>query len=666
MSKRFCENRINMKNIIVCFSIILLSSAGINAQHWNELGNTGITPATKFLGTIDNTPIPFRTFNRERMRLYNNVATVITPGGAPGNTYTNNQLGFLGLGVDVNFFSGTAAKGPYSLLHLNGNNVFGPQQTGNRSWMRYGLTFTHNNDLMYVGPRALPEGSDLTRAVIAWSDNDDGFYGPDDFSFLFIDADTSASGDLEGREVMRLTGTGNVGVGNFQSNGLDEQPTHRLDVNGTARLRLMDSLLFPVDSSHVVITGLMQDTIGDYKLEYITFDDLSSTLNDCDWAISPIGHVVTGNFGLPGNWAAGSCNQERNVGIGTVNPEKAKLEVVVGDFGLIDPVVDTGVEVTNSKDMATSYGVYSRCNGTGPSTVNNFGGWFRGANSPNTNIGLWATADNNSVSPAPLRNVGLYARTDLSGTTDNWAIVSEGDALMIGGTGLWSTSDEGLKRDVEEIGLGLDVIQLLNPKRYFYSTEEHPRLSLGEGVQYGFLAQEVQDILPDLVKQTSVMDLLDDDGNVMHEGESFLAMNYSMLIPILTQGIKEQQGQIEELNARLEEMEARLADFELGKSNEPNMFSTENLRSDYELYQNRPNPFSDRTEIIWRMAEEAQATIMVQDQRGAQVSVLMDGTSAKGLHSLEWDASGLPAGTYFYSLEVNGQLMVKRAVKLER
>ena len=52
----------------------------------------------------------------------------------------------------------------------------------------------------------------------------------------------SPSGDAneeQGSETMRISPMGYVGIGDFSHmpNGLDEQPTQRLDVDGTARLR---------------------------------------------------------------------------------------------------------------------------------------------------------------------------------------------------------------------------------------------------------------------------------------------------------------------------------------------------------------------------------------------------------------------------------------------
>ncbi|RYD77872.1 MAG: hypothetical protein EOP53_12250 [Sphingobacteriales bacterium] len=68
-----------------------LASTTANTS-WDNLGNYGINPAINFLGTMDNSPIPFRTNNVERMRLTNTgleMANEIKPAGVAG---TNGQV----------------------------------------------------------------------------------------------------------------------------------------------------------------------------------------------------------------------------------------------------------------------------------------------------------------------------------------------------------------------------------------------------------------------------------------------------------------------------------------------------------------------------------------------------------------------------------------------
>jgi len=140
--------------------MLLAVSVFSQAPDWNTQGNIGIIPANgDMLGTTDNTPIPFRTDDVERMRLWQSTSQLLN-NGTP-NPAIIDQAGFLGISRDGNLFTG---DGPFSLLHLNGlNDGFAPQERGYRSWMQYGLTFTHNRDMMFVGPRQVNDSIDPLR-----------------------------------------------------------------------------------------------------------------------------------------------------------------------------------------------------------------------------------------------------------------------------------------------------------------------------------------------------------------------------------------------------------------------------------------------------------------------------------------------------------------------
>jgi len=73
-----------------------------------------------------------------------------------------------------------------------------------------------------------------------------------------------------------------------------------------------------------------------------------------------------------------------------------------------------------------------------------------------------------------------------------------------------------------------------------------------------------------------------------------------------------------------------------------------------ELLQNVPNPFNNSTQIWYKLDEEAVVAVNVFDYTGKRVSTINAGRMDKGSHFVEFSSVGLPAGIYFYSLEVNG------------
>lgn len=68
------------------------------------------------------------------------------------------------------------------------------------------------------------------------------------------------------------------------------------------------------------------------------------------------------------------------------------------------------------------------------------------------------------------------------------------------------------------------------------------------------------------------------------------------------------------------------------------------------LEQNYPNPFNPRTTITFSLAQAAPVTLRVYDVRGRLVRTLVDGMQPGGTHTVSFDASRLPSGTYFYRL----------------
>ena len=71
----------------------------------------------------------------------------------------------------------------------------------------------------------------------------------------------------------------------------------------------------------------------------------------------------------------------------------------------------------------------------------------------------------------------------------------------------------------------------------------------------------------------------------------------------------------------------------------------------YSLEQNYPNPFNPSTTIKFTIPEEGLVSLKVYDILGKEVSVLLDEMKQKGSYEINFNASGLSSGVYFYKLE---------------
>ncbi len=109
--------------------------------------------------------------------------------------------------------------------------------------------------------------------------------------------------------------------------------------------------------------------------------------------------------------------------------------------------------------------------------------------------------------------------------------------------GVQTTSDGRYKENVSALPYGLDEVTALRPVMFTWI--EHP----DEGLHYGLIAQEVREILPDIVSG-------DDSENGM------LGMSYGELIPVLVKAVQEQQEEIDTQAEQIEDLEARLAALE--------------------------------------------------------------------------------------------------------
>jgi Secretion system C-terminal sorting domain len=87
----------------------------------------------------------------------------------------------------------------------------------------------------------------------------------------------------------------------------------------------------------------------------------------------------------------------------------------------------------------------------------------------------------------------------------------------------------------------------------------------------------------------------------------------------------------------------------------------ENFQS-FKLYQNFPNPFNPSTKISFELKESGNAKIAVFDILGNEVDLLTDKYYTKGYYELDFSANNLSSGIYFYKLESNNLVQVKKMI----
>ncbi len=86
---------------------------------------------------------------------------------------------------------------------------------------------------------------------------------------------------------------------------------------------------------------------------------------------------------------------------------------------------------------------------------------------------------------------------------------------------------------------------------------------------------------------------------------------------------------------------------------------------DFTLFQNYPNPFSTTTSINWQLMKTADVVLKVYDFTGREMKTLVDCDQMTGEQKIKFDASGLPAGIYFYQLKANGVIETRKMVLIK-
>jgi WD40 repeat protein len=85
----------------------------------------------------------------------------------------------------------------------------------------------------------------------------------------------------------------------------------------------------------------------------------------------------------------------------------------------------------------------------------------------------------------------------------------------------------------------------------------------------------------------------------------------------------------------------------------------------FTLVQNYPNPFNPTTDISFSIPEPGNAKLAVYDILGQEVAVLVNGILNAGRHDVTFNASSLPGGVYFYRLQADNSIMVKKMILLK-
>jgi len=89
------------------------------------------------------------------------------------------------------------------------------------------------------------------------------------------------------------------------------------------------------------------------------------------------------------------------------------------------------------------------------------------------------------------------------------------------------------------------------------------------------------------------------------------------------------------------------------------------LPEEYILSQNYPNPFNPVTKIDFDLPKSGFISLKVFDVLGREVKTLVNEEKSAGSYSVDFNASDLSSGVYFYKMETEGYSDLKKMVVIK-
>ena len=80
----------------------------------------------------------------------------------------------------------------------------------------------------------------------------------------------------------------------------------------------------------------------------------------------------------------------------------------------------------------------------------------------------------------------------------------------------------------------------------------------------------------------------------------------------------------------------------------------------FQIYQNYPNPFNPLTTFKFYLPKAGKVRIDVFNILGQRVETVLDSQRPAGLNSVSWDAGNRASGIYFYRIQYNGRIKIKK------
>lgn len=542
---------------------------------WLTTGNTGTTPGVNYIGTADAKDLSVRVNASTEMirlgatnsQLWMGMTSAITGSGIQARAFGNN--------LTVNGNQATAMGNFVQANHL------GSFAIGDWSNSSPALTQSSAMDEMtmrFAGGYRFFTSSDISAGK--------GIYFKAGGNVGIGTASPGAQLDVQGN------GTASSGiVANFRTNGSGNNdpalvvtspnvsakfdgPTASF-VNSTSSgipPMVGIGITSPVSPLHIV-TGMSGAYIINQNTGSGNPHGLRLLSSDRDWyLVANLGTAAAGNISIYDATAGASrftILPSGNIGIGTVAPS-TRLQV-------LDPTAGgTAAYFENTYSGASNgVGLFAKAlNSAGYGIAAQFVAGYEGVDvsvTPTTLLtssyamnvvnsgGVAGTHYGINVSATSTlgANYGVYASA--SGGLTNYAVYSNGPQFSTSGSA-WTVSDRRLKRDIQDLSINATAtIAKIKVKQYYFDTEKYKQLNLPAELQWGFIAQDMEQIIPGMVKESVHPAQYDPKTKEKISDEVDLkVIQYDKLFPLLVKSAQEQEAVIEKQQEQIGAMQKQL------------------------------------------------------------------------------------------------------------
>lgn len=242
-------------------------------------------------------------------------------------------------------------------------------------------------------------------------------------------------------------------------------------------------------------------------------------------------------------------------------------------------------------------------------------------------------------------------------------------------SGLFIASDRRFKQDIEELPLSSDKLSQIRGVSFKYKIENRKSKAAkrnyegwdsasiaaqktidnfynslqNEPRRFGFLAQDVKEVYPELVRTDSL---------------GYMYVDYIGMIPLLVNSLNELKNKVDSLENLLNSDCSQVGIHTKSiTSTSEHFIDRSSDNEECVLYQNAPNPFSSETIIRCDIGSNIQnAFILITNLQGG--FILQKEITQCGVTSVIISSNELPAGVYLYSLIVDSKVVDSKRMYL--